>query len=263
MKDKFILIDVGNTALKWSTLEAPDQPHTIVHNGQGHFKKELYELWESINPSYVLGCTVAAPEIAFSLTKFFNDHHIKWEWVRPALSFTTPAFTIQNSYERFKKLGADRWYAAIGALDNFRGESLLVVHMGTATTADSIRLVAPQQYVFEGGRIAPGPSLMHSSLLSTIPTLSKDLGDYLDFPVSTETAITAGIVDAQVGLVLRAMQAMKKAEGVSPRVLLAGGAAQFIAPHLQKEVPNLIIRHNLVLSGLASRAHQILGESNV
>ena len=59
MKDKFILIDVGNTALKWATLEDPDNPHTIVHSGEGHFKKELYELWESLNPSYVLGCTVA------------------------------------------------------------------------------------------------------------------------------------------------------------------------------------------------------------
>lgn len=262
MKEKFILIDVGNTALKWATLEDPDNPHTIVHSGEGHFKKELYELWESLNPSYVLGCTVAAPEIAFSLTKFFNDHHIKWEWVRSALHFRTQNFTIQNAYHKFKQLGSDRWYAAIGAIANLREGSLLVVHMGTATTADSIRKISDDQYVFQGGRIAPGPSLMHSSLLSTVPTLSKTLGPKTQFPDSTETAIATGIIDAQVGLVLRAMDAMKKEERKAPRVILAGGAAQFIAPHLQQEVPNLIVRHNLVLNGLAIRARQILGESN-
>ena len=58
------------------------------------------------------------------------------------------------------------------------------------------------------------------------------------------------------------MDAMKKEERKAPRVILAGGAAQFIAPHLQQEVPNLIVRHNLVLNGLAIRARQILGESN-
>ena len=103
---------------------------------------------------------------------------------------------------------------------------------------------------------------MHSSLLRTIPTLSKELGQKSQFPDSTETAITTGIVDAQVGLVLRAMDAMRKDEGKDPRVILAGGAAQFIAPHLKAQVSNLMVRHNLVLNGLAIRAQQILGELN-
>ncbi len=259
MKEKFILIDVGNTALKWATLDNPDNPHTIVHNGEGHFKKELYELWKSINPTHVLGCTVAAPEIAFSLTKFFNEHHIRWEWVRSAEQFTSSGFVLRNGYARYKQLGADRWYAAIGALSYIPDEPLLVVHMGTATTVDSVFLEEPNVYRFQGGRIAPGPSLMHSSLLETIPTLNKGLSVYKAFPSSTEEAITAGIIDSQVGLVLRSVDAMRS-QGQEPHVILAGGAAQFIAPHLQSAVPNLIIRHNLVLGGLARRAHQINGE---
>ena len=43
-------------------------------------------------------------------------------------------------------------------------------------------------------------------------------------------------------------------KGAMPRVVLAGGAAQFIAPYLREEIPNLIVRHNLVLRGLAALA---------
>ncbi len=260
MQDKFILIDVGNTALKWATLDNPDNPETIVHNGQGHFKRELFERWKQINPTHVLGCTVAAPEIAFSLTKFFNEHRIHWDWVRATERFEGKGFVLHNDYSRTKQLGADRWYAAIGALAHLSGESLLVVHMGTATTVDSILRESETSYRFLGGRIAPGPSLMHTSLLATIPTLTAELGVYSAMPSSSQEAIATGIIDAQVGLVMRAIEAMH-AKGVQPHVLLAGGAAQFIGPHLLAEIPDLIIRHNLVLGGLASRALQTIGES--
>ena len=40
-----LLIDLGNTALKWTPIEEPDNPHTIIHKGSTHFKEELYDLW--------------------------------------------------------------------------------------------------------------------------------------------------------------------------------------------------------------------------
>ena len=39
-------------------------------------------------------------------------------------------------------------------------------------------------------------------------------------------------------------------------MLLAGGSAKFIAPYLQEEVPDLIVKHNLVLRGLSALAGQ-------
>ena len=135
-----LLIDLGNTALKWTTLEEPDSPHTIVHRGSTHFKEELYELWLQMHPTRIIGCTVAAPVVAFSLTKFFNDHGINWVCVRSEPSFDGD-FKVRNCYARPSQLGADRWYAAIGAADALRSEALLVVHTGTATTVDSIEVV--------------------------------------------------------------------------------------------------------------------------
>ena len=247
-----LLIDLGNTALKWTTLEEPDSPHTIVHRGSTHFKEELYELWLQMHPTRIIGCTVAAPVVAFSLTKFFNDHGINWVWVRSEPSFDGDV-KVRNCYARPSQLGADRWYAAIGAADALRSEALLVVHTGTATTVDSIVRDGDGIYRFMGGRIAPGPSLMQDCLSSGIPSLPRELSDYRVFPQCTSEAITTGIIDAQVGLILRARHQMTQ-NGVVPKVILAGGAAQFIAPHLREEVPDLTVRHNLVMRGLAGQA---------
>ena len=131
-----LLIDLGNTALKWTPIEEPDNPHTIIHKGSTHFKEELYDLWLNMRPKRIIGCTVAAPVVAFSLTKFFNDHGIRWNWVRTQPSFHG-RMTLNNCYENPGQLGADRWYAAVGAADAMLEErrSLLVVHTGTATTS--------------------------------------------------------------------------------------------------------------------------------
>lgn len=245
-----LLIDLGNTALKWTTLDEPDNPHTIVHRGSTNFKEELYKLWLTLHPTRIIGCTVAAPVVAFSLTKFFNDHGINWNWVRPQEVFHG-GFILKNDYSNPRQLGADRWYAAIGAVDTLSNEALLVVHTGTATTVDSIVKDKEGVYAFKGGRIAPGPSLMQDCLANGIPSLPADLGKYAVFPACTSEAIATGIVDSQVGLILRAQHTMLK-QGIVPRVVLAGGAAQFIAPYLREEIADLIVRHNLVLHGLAA-----------
>ena len=45
MKVKTLLIDLGNTALKWALLGDERTPHTVVHRGQSGFKERLYSDW--------------------------------------------------------------------------------------------------------------------------------------------------------------------------------------------------------------------------
>lgn len=249
-----LLVDLGNTALKWSILGQSGEPHTVVHRGQGHFKKELYAAWLALNPTHVVGCTVAAPALAFSATKFFNDHDIPWEWVRPQTFYEGKGVRLENSYAQPSQLGADRWHAALGAIHVARGASLLVVHTGTATTVDSIGMMDHGHYVFLGGRIAPGITLMQKGLFDGIPTLSTLMGDSADFPKCTADAVATGLIDAQVGLIVRAKHVFERTSRSPVRVILAGGAAAYLAPHLRQEVPDLMVHHNLVLRGLEARA---------
>ena len=227
-----LLIDLGNTALKWTTPEEADTPHTVVHHGSTQGKDELYRNWLALQPSRVIGCTVASPTLAFSATKFFNDHDIPWEWVRSESVHEAEGFTLTNAYERTGQLGPDRWYAAIGALSLFRGTPLLVVHAGTATTVDSLFQTGDGEYRFMGGRIAPGPALMHKALLSAVPTLDSGLTEHT-----------------------QAYESMYEA-GQRPKIILAGGSSRFLAPRLRTLHPTLIVRHNLVLGGLAQKARE-------
>ena len=77
---KTILVDLGNTALKWAVLGNEHEPHTVVHRGAPESLHDLYEVWQGEAPDAVLGCTVAAPKLAFSATKFFNACDIPWQW---------------------------------------------------------------------------------------------------------------------------------------------------------------------------------------
>ena len=130
---------------------------------------------------------------------------------------------------------------------------LLVVHVGTATTVDCV-FPKGEAMVFAGGRIAPGVVLMRDSLVTGTATLPKADGEYEDFPTDTMTGIVTGIVDSQLGLIERGMRVMQQ-HGFEPTLVLAGGAVSRFAPYLQKEFPNSIIKHNLVLRGLALRAN--------
>ena len=40
-----LLGELGHTALKWSVLGSEEEPKTVVHRAQCHFKKDLYAAW--------------------------------------------------------------------------------------------------------------------------------------------------------------------------------------------------------------------------
>jgi type III pantothenate kinase len=72
-------------------------------------------------------------------------------------------------------------------------------------------------------------------------------GAFDPFPKSTPDAITTGAVQAAVGAIER-MHAALAASGCAPgRILLSGGAAGELAPHLPSPVT---LNDNLVLDGL-------------
>ena len=76
---KTILVDLGNTALKWAVLGNEHEPHTVVHRGAPESLHDLYEVWQCEAPDAVLGCTVAAPS-----------------WPSLPLSFLMPVIFLGN-----------------------------------------------------------------------------------------------------------------------------------------------------------------------
>ena len=255
-----LLFDLGNTALKWAYLSDPESPHTLVHSGAHHVSEKMVSMLEGMSCGEVFGCSVASRDLRLSLTRAVQAKGFSLHWLH-AQDRYEGHFSLINRYTTPSQLGADRWYAALGATSFLPNQALLVVHVGTATTVDSVYPIDDNVMVFAGGRIAPGVVLMRDSLVTGTATLPKADGDYREMPTDTMTAIVTGIIDCQLGLIERGMRTLQKM-GFEPRLVLAGGAAARFAPYLMKEFPESILKHNLVLRGLALIAHQEAGNKS-
>ena len=245
-----LLVDLGNTALKWSTSEFPGEPHTYVHAGSSILSEELIRQWLSLRPSRVFGCMVSSEALALSLTKFFNRQQIHWEWLQSEKVFKGP-FCLKNGYDNYKQLGSDRWYAAIGAASLFPNKALLIAQIGTATTVDTV-LPDRSGMIFLGGRILAGP-LMISSLTGATQCKYSEPGKQEAFPLNTVDAISTGIIEAHLGVFEHACRAVRE-KGFEPQIVFAGGAAPLLAPYITQAFPGAVQKHNLVLHGLALRS---------
>ena len=75
-----------------------------------------------------------------------------------------------------------------------------------------------------------------------------------DFPSNTADAIATAVLEAHLGIVDRSLACMCRMGYKEPKLLFAGGAAPLFAPYIMQESPQAVIKHNLVLRGLAMRA---------
>ena len=246
-----LLVDLGNTALKWAMSDDPENPRTYVHAGASAVHGEMLQTWLNLRPERVFGCMVSSEALALSLTKFFNRYQIEWDWLQSEKVFEGP-FRLENAYENYHQLGSDRWHAAIGAVSLFPNQALIVAQLGTATTVDTV-IPGEKAMRFLGGRILAGPSLMISALTGATRCRYNAIGKSETFPLNTTDAISTGIVEAHIGVFEQARKAIRDI-GFEPRIVFAGGAAPLLAPYITKAFPDAVQKHNLVLHGLALRA---------
>ena len=146
---------------------------------------------------------------------------------------------VRNSYAVPAQLGSDRWAALIAAWHRVGG-ACLVVGCGTATTIDALS----DRGEFIGGLILPGIELMQRSLTVGTAQLQAMDGGYAAFPRNTADAILSGAIQAGCGAIQRQHALLGKADAP---VLLSGGAAQRLQPHIGLPV---VMMDNPVLQGL-------------
>lgn len=148
---------------------------------------------------------------------------------------------LRNGYRNPAQLGCDRFAAAIGARALAPGMDIIVANCGTATTIDAITAGGD----FLGGMILPGLGLMASSLArntAQLPHIAQDGKLPGGFADNTDDAILSGCLTAQGGAIEHACVAHRAA-----LCIVSGGAAPFIAPMLK--VPCRAV-DNIVLIGL-------------
>ena len=245
-----LLIDAGNTRIKWAVLEADRISKLgdwVQHGSFSH--QEIFDanfVWNKLAVTRVVVSNVAGDFLYDQLLKSFPWPESVVEWItsQPALA------GIKNQYRDPARLGSDRFATAIAAHALFPGQALIIATCGTALTIDSVTAEGD----FTGGMIAPGLKLMAQSLaentaqLPATPENNAASGSFAaHFSDNTEEAIVSGCLAAQAGAIEHAVHEFAVTIKAEPRCVVSGGAANFISPSLR--IPHTFV-DNLVLIGL-------------
>ena len=245
-----LVIDVGNTRLKWAWLTSTglSDQQAVVHRDAkpGIWTAALFESGQK--PTRVLISNVAGPDMAKTLSRMTRKvYKVNAEFVT-----ATPEFHgLVNGYLDPKLLGADRWLALLGAWTRTHS-ALCVVDAGTAVKVDSVDAAGHHL----GGLIVPGIHMMREALMSKTSDIAKaaehstpSLAGVL--ANNTVGAVSRGAVFALAGLADRAAEVIEQSTGVKPKLFITGGDAGMITGTMRSRgeiVPDLVLQGLAVIA---------------
>jgi type III pantothenate kinase len=246
-----LLVDIGNTRVKWAWLDgaALRDPGAAVHRGQSpaDYAEVLPRTRQEIEE--VLLASVAIPTVTDGAAEVFKRRYAVPVQVAQVDS---EALGIRNGYLQPRQLGVDRWLAMIAAA-RLCQIPFCVVDIGTALTLD----VVVANGCHAGGLIVPGPALMRHSLLAGTQGIESAAALRPEVAEGgsvvgrdTLSCVERGARLACAGLVDGCLRRLRKSVNGDIALVLTGGDASVLRDQI--ETPS-ILRPLLVLEGLAVR----------
>ncbi len=243
MSVKRLLLDAGNTRLKWAVVEAS----RWLERGSAHYEDlpGCLEAWRRYGPFAAChGVNVAGEEAAQAIGRQLGHIGLEPQWLRASAA----ACGVCNRYQPPERLGADRWAALVGARRRTR-QACLVVSVGTAMTVDALTEAGN----FIGGVIVPGLQTMRWALARRTAAVGEQPGTVRNFPLNTADAVETGTMMALAGTIDRIGARLTEYTATTPLCLLTGGDADSLNPHLAwptEVVPELVLEGVLALAGV-------------
>jgi type III pantothenate kinase len=239
-----LLVDIGNTALKWATCEGG----AVQFGGRASWRMQDAGLvtpqeWETIpTPRRVLVAGVAGADTDHALAQWCEHH---WDLQPEFVVSRRQAGGVENAYVDPERLGVDRWAALLAVRHALPGAAC-IVDCGSAITIDV--LAADGQHL--GGLIVPGLALMVKALEDNTRIRLDGDGepDIRLLARDTAGAVSGGALYAAVAFIDRVVSDTTAALGVEPARVITGGDAPRLLPLLSGRYHHL---PDLVLHGLA------------
>lgn len=248
------LIDIGNSRIKWASIEnaAYKAGSALAYSGisQQEIIKQIQNL--SGAPSCIYIASVAQEKFLNDLKKCLVANFA----VEPFQMITQQiAAGINNGYDDASKLGIDRWLGILAAY-NLKPGNALVVDAGSALTLDFV----DENGFHQGGLIAPGLSMMREALTTKTAklgynTLIKSQCISNTFERNTQDAIREGTLRMMVDFISTEAEKIRNENRGQVNFYLTGGDAPALLPFLDNE---WIYKPDLVLNGMC---HLVLSES--
>lgn len=250
MPEQILLVDVGNSNLKWAWLSGGAfQPGgELVHAGKLE-SESLAQLTSDQSPNRIVTSCVASAEIKTVLKAWAQQ-----QYDRQVEFVTSPrqGCGLTNAYESPEQLGSDRWAAMVAAHRHFNTD-VCIVDAGSAVTIDLLQSNGEHN----GGYILPGLAKMKECLLTgtaiSIEPESVNMVVEVNPGHSTESCISNGCLRAVCSLVESSVDQFKQQSGKDVTCIITGGDSRCVAKGLSMPYS---IEPDLVLIGLAEIAKE-------
>ncbi len=235
-----LLFDIGNSRIKWQASgHFCESPNAFSYNSEELVAQldRYLQLCDMPDQDVVI-VSVASEEINRQIESWITDRwHVRVRFLRSESKWKM----LSNGYASATALGADRWYALIGAVSQY-SSPLLVCDIGSAVTID----IVDQSGVHLGGYITPGLEMMIRSLSSDTnidiqyTRLGREVGS---IPNNTYSAIVEGCLWS----IASHIDSINERLELKSTIVLTGGDAEIISPMLNC---GAIIDKNLIFHGI-------------
>ena len=239
-----LLLDVGNTAVKWATAEADSFSNQgyFVHR-DGEFGPLAQQAWSGLPaPEHVVAVNVAGNEVAAVLGKYVDK---TWGCTIEFIHTTATVHGVANAYRQPGELGADRWVAMIAA-HHLVGGAVCVLDCGTAITVDLVAADGEHR----GGLILPGINMLADTLqVNTAGIRLPDASSLVGLlGCSTREGVSGGAQRLLAAALDRIAADIDSDSDAETSFIVTGGDAERLLPLLKTTVQYQPL---LVLQGLA------------
>lgn len=254
MTARLLVLDAGNTRLKWAVVETDrvgtsggDLSTSFPWLAEGALAYDqlltlpgLCRQAGAITACY--GVNVAGEGLAASIRQALAHTGVAPVW----LSATAAAGGVINGYLAPDSLGADRWAALRATRERTTGPAL-VVSAGSALTVDALSAAGQ----FLGGIILPGMQMMRQALANATAQVGIQHGTVQTWPNTTADGVETGLMAACTGAIETLYSRLEAVAGTKPHILLTGGDGSRIAPFLSlnaRLIPGLVLEGVYYLS---------------
>ena len=243
-----LLLDVGNTSVKWGLSAAGNIEVSGCFVHRGNNVKDLAERsWSELQaPAGVYIANVAGEQLQRQLSDWIGT---RWGIAPVFVVTAAQGCGVTNAYAVPDDLGVDRWAALVGAHHHTSGAAC-IVDCGTAITLDMINTDG----VHQGGLILPGVEMLQQALLKNTAMQSDlqtlEVANLLS--TRTDDAVNSGALYMAVAAVDRIVADMAAQLGVQPEVVITGGDAVRIQTLLAcpaRHDPELVLKGLAMLAG--------------
>lgn len=245
-----LLIDAGNTRIKWRCLEQGKLSGGGQQTHQGNLSAELlHQMWGTLlAPSSIWGVNVAGLRISEQISQWATS---RWGQIPHFITASERMGNVINGYREPEKLGADRWVALLGA-DRLVEGACCVADCGSAVTVDCLNA----RHEHMGGLILPGLTMMPQCVANNTAQVAFNVGETGWLGRDTASCLVSGATQSIVGTLRRTSELMESQLSSSVTRIVTGGDAEQLLTWLGKE---WCYEPDLIFIGLAAAMQYQIG----